>query len=137
MRALAILAVLAISSQPFDSAQGRQTFRSGVDLTTFGVTVTDKKGALVTNLSKDDFEIVEDGKQQAIQFFARGDADVAPELHLGLLLDTSGSMVEELRLARSAAVRFLNLLPEAEDITLVDFDDRSGSRATRSATSPA
>jgi Ca-activated chloride channel family protein len=127
MRGLVVLAVFAanlgLGSQPFDVAQGKPVFRAGVDLTTFGVTITDKKGALVTDLSKDDFVIVEDGKPQSLQFFARGDADVAPELHLGLLLDTSGSMAEDLKLARSAAVRFLNLLPEAEDITLVDFDD--------------
>jgi Ca-activated chloride channel family protein len=127
MRGLVVLAVFAanlgLGGQPFDFAQGGQVFRTGVDLTTFGVTITDKKGALVTDLSQDDFVIVEDGKPQSLQFFARGDADVGPELHLGLLLDTSGSMAEDLKLARSAAVRFLNLLPEAEDITLVDFDD--------------
>jgi Ca-activated chloride channel family protein len=38
------------------------------------------------------------------------------------MLDTSGSMESDLKLARSAAIKFLNLLPEAEDITLVDFD---------------
>ena len=38
------------------------------------------------------------------------------------MLDTSGSMETELKLARSASIKFLNLLPEAEDITLVDFD---------------
>ena len=119
MRGLAILAICAANL-----AIGQQAvFRTGVDLTTFGVSITDKKGALVTDLSKDDFAVIEDGKPQTIQFFARGDADVAPELHLGLLLDTSGSMAEDLKLARSAAVRFLNLVPEARDITLVDFDE--------------
>jgi Ca-activated chloride channel family protein len=38
------------------------------------------------------------------------------------MLDTSGSMENDLKLARSAAIKFLNLIPEAEDITLVDFD---------------
>jgi VWFA-related protein len=38
------------------------------------------------------------------------------------MLDTSGSMERDLRLARTAAIRFLNLLPRSEDITLVDFD---------------
>jgi len=42
---------------------------------------------------------------------------------VGLMLDTSASMEADLKLARSAAIKFLNLLPEAEDITLVDFDD--------------
>jgi Ca-activated chloride channel homolog len=39
-----------------------------------------------------------------------------------LLLDTSGSMGEDIGLARSAAVKFLNTLSEARDMTLVDFD---------------
>ena len=43
-------------------------------------------------------------------------------MHLGLMLDTSGSMERDIKLARSAAIKFLNMLPEAEDITLVDFD---------------
>jgi Ca-activated chloride channel family protein len=39
-----------------------------------------------------------------------------------LLFDTSGSMGEDIKLARSAAVRFLNTLSDAVDMTLVDFD---------------
>ena len=43
-------------------------------------------------------------------------------MHLGLLLDGSGSMEQDINLARGASIKFLNLLPHAEDITLVDFD---------------
>jgi Ca-activated chloride channel family protein len=43
-------------------------------------------------------------------------------MHVGLLFDTSGSMSDDIALARSAAVRFLNTLREARDMTLVDFD---------------
>jgi len=123
---LVLTCVLAIGVGA--SAQ-KPTFRSGVDLVTFGVTVIDKKGNLVTDLSQDDFEVYEDGKPQSVRYFARGDGDTAPETHLGLLLDTSGSMELDIKLARGAAIKFLNLLPEAEDITLVDFD--SEVRVTR------
>ncbi len=103
-------------------AQG-PVFRSGIDLVNFGVTVMDKKGTLVTTLTKDDFEVIEDGTPQTISEFVRGDAtEAAPELHLGLLLDTSGSMDEDMKLARSASIKFLNTLTDARDITLVDFD---------------
>jgi Ca-activated chloride channel family protein len=98
------------------------TFKTGVDLTTFGVTITDRKGNIVTGLSQDDFQIVEDGAPQAIQYFARGGGDSLPEMHLGLMLDASGSMQSDMKLAQGAAIKFLNLLPQAEDITLVDFD---------------
>jgi Ca-activated chloride channel family protein len=100
----------------------QQVFRAGVDLTTFGVTVTDRKGALVTDLGKDEFEILEDGKPQTIRHFAHGEGETSPEMHLGLMLDASGSMQSDMKLAQSAAIKFLNMLPAAEDITLVDFD---------------
>ncbi len=105
-----------------------QTFKSAVDLASFGVTVVDRKGNLVTDLDATDFEVIEDSRPQTISLFARG-GDIsdgrtssAPELHLGLLFDTSGSMEEDIRFSRSAAVKFLNSLPQAVDITLVDFD---------------
>ena len=98
------------------------TFRAAIDLVNFGVTVTDKKGNFLTDLAPDDFEIIEEGQKQSIKVFARGDQADALEMHVGLLFDTSGSMSEDLKLARSAAVKFLNTLPEAKDMTLVDFD---------------
>jgi VWFA-related protein len=116
-----LLFVLCSSFFPaFPSAQ--PVFRSGVDLTTFAVTATDKKGNIVTDLSRDDFEVFEDGKKQAPEYFAQGDGDAAPPMHLGLMIDASGSMQNDMKLAQGAAIKFLNMLPAAEDITLVDFD---------------
>ncbi len=99
-----------------------QVFRSTVDLVSLGVTVLDKDGGFVTDLTADDFEIVENGRPQAIKFFARGDSQPAPALHLGLLFDGSTSMEEDIAFSRSAAIKFLNTLPDAEEVTLVDFD---------------
>jgi Ca-activated chloride channel family protein len=105
------------------AAPAAQIFRSGIDLVHFTVTAVDRKGAIVTTLTRDDFEIREDGRVQRIEYFARGDqVEEAPELHLGLLFDTSGSMEEDVKLSRTAAIRFLNALPDATDMTLVDFD---------------
>ena len=89
---------------------------------TFGATVVDLKGELIRDLTPDGFEVLEDGKSQTLRFYAAGDGAAAPVLHLGLLLDASGSMVSDMKLAQSAAIKFLNLLPESQDITLVDFD---------------
>jgi Ca-activated chloride channel homolog len=115
--AASLLAAMAVTN-------GQQpTFRTGVDLVTFAVTVLDKKGNLVADLTKEDFTVIEDGKPQSVQYFARGDGESAPPTHLGLMLDTSGSMEQDISLARGAAIKFLNLLPQAEDITLVDFDN--------------
>ena len=91
---------------------------------TFGATVVDHKSELIRDLTPGDCEVLEDGKSQTLRFYAAGDGAAAPVLHLGLLLDASGSMVSDMKLAQSAANKVLNLLPKSQDITLVDFDTR-------------
>jgi Ca-activated chloride channel family protein len=99
------------------------TYRAGVDLVTFGVTAVDKRGNLLTDLTQADFEVIEDGQPQTVTHFTRGLGEgESVATHVGLMLDTSASMEMDLKLARSAAIKFLNMLPDAEDITLVDFD---------------
>jgi Ca-activated chloride channel family protein len=118
---LVVVAAIAIAMTGLDAQT--PTFRTGIDLATFGVTVVDRKGEYLTNLGLDDFEILEDGQKQTVKYFARGtDIENGPEMHVGLLFDTSGSMTDDIKLSRSAAVKFLNTLAEAKDMTLVDFD---------------
>lgn len=105
------------------AAQQGATFRSGVELVNVGVMVLDRRGNFVTDLAADNFELFEEGAKQPVSFFSRADADTdARHLRLGLLFDTSGSMVEDIEFARTAAIKFLKRLHEAEDVTLVDFD---------------
>ena len=122
-RALFVIAAASIALGLTKLGAQTPTFRTGIDLATFAVTVVDRKGEYLTNLSLEDFEILEDGQKQAIKYFARGtDLENGPEVHVGLLFDTSGSMTEDIKLSRSAAIKFLNTLSEAKDMTLVDFD---------------
>ena len=127
MRATLVIgaAVTALTAVPLPA---QQTFRTGVDLVHFAVVVTDKHGAPVTGLTPDDFELIEDGKRQTITYFAEGDpsqgtklGDALP-LHVGLALDTSGSMEMDIREVRTAVVKFLNANEAAADVTLVNFD---------------
>jgi len=111
-----------MASGALDGVSAQRVFRAGVDLATMAVTVTDRKGQIIADLTKDDFEIFEDGRKQAIEFFAQGDGDSAPPMHVGLMVDASGSMSSDMKLAQGAAIKFLNMLSAAEDITLVDFD---------------
>jgi Ca-activated chloride channel family protein len=111
---LFLLATLGVSAQ--------QTFRAGIDLVHFGVSVIDKQGLPVAGLKPEDFEILENGKKQSLQFFTAGDPETALPMHLGLLLDTSGSMADDLKDARAAAVKFVNAMEHASDFTVVDFD---------------
>jgi Ca-activated chloride channel homolog len=100
------------------------TFRSTIELVNLGVAVLDRQGVRVDDLKIEDFEVLESGRKQDIKYFLRGDEDAPqrPALHVGLLFDTSGSMHADIQLARSAAIRFLNRVPHAEDYTIVDFD---------------
>jgi Ca-activated chloride channel family protein len=115
--------VLAAVSLP----RGQVTFKSGIDLVSFGVTVVDKHGEFVKNLNEHDFEVYEDGRKQALKYFSGGSGEgtagsaSSPALHLGVLFDISGSMEEDMKLSRSAAIKFLNTLSDAVDMTLVDF----------------
>ena len=100
-------------------------FRTGVDVVNFGVTVLDENDNLVPSLKADDFKVYEDGVLQSINYFSeglRGDETEVP-LHLGLLFDTSVSMEQDAWFAKTAAIKFLNSLTQANDVTLVEFDD--------------
>ena len=126
MRTLIILFFASFVTTARSAPQQATTFRSGIDVVNIGVTVTDKKGNLITDLTIDDFEVTEDGRKQTLSYFAAGGGagPPGPELHLGLLLDVSESMGEDIGFTRTAAIKFLNTLTNAIDITVVDFDSQ-------------
>ncbi len=113
---------LSLAAAVTATVAAQQTFRTQIDLVHFGVVVTDKQGAPITGLTAGDFEVKEAGQPQAIKFFAAGDPETAPPLHIGFLLDSSGSMENDIKDVRTAAIKFLNAMEQAVDITLVDFD---------------
>lgn len=116
---LAVTAVVALERP----APAQQVFRAATDVVTLPVTVTGRGGVLVSGLRQDQFEVTEDGRPQALRYFAEGATPDVP-LHLGLLLDTSGSMERDLAAAVTAAIRFVNTLEEARSVTFVDFSTR-------------
>jgi len=117
-----VFAVILATSLAHPAAQ-QATFRTGTELVSLTATVTDRRGQHLTDLAREDFEVLEDGKPQTLQQFARGDdLETGPELHIGLLFDTSGSMDADIKMSRSAAIKFLNTMNYARDMTLVDFD---------------
>jgi len=104
-------------------AQDAPTVRVSSDLVYFGVTVTDKRGNVIPGLTTDDFEIIENGTPQRIMAFAAGADAASPDLHVGVMFDQSESMADDIDRARTAGIRFLNLVPSAVDITLVEFNE--------------
>jgi len=104
------------------AAQQPVVIRAGIDLVHFDVIVTDKRGAVVSGLTADDFEVVEQGTRQTLSTFAAGNRDASPDLHLGILVDVSGSM-GDLEDVRRITLQVLNGLPEATDYTVVVVGD--------------
>ena len=74
----AIAAVAGLAAQAPQPPQDTPTFRSGVQLIDVDVVVTDKDGMPVRNLTRDDFEIIEDGKVQEVRTFTEIDLPVEP-----------------------------------------------------------
>ncbi len=82
-------------------------------------TVYDKRGALVTDLGKEDFEVLENGRPQPIRYFAR-DSDLP--LTVALLVDVSGSVKEFIDQEKGAALQFLEaVLRPTDQAVLLGF----------------
>lgn len=84
-------------------------------------TVMDKKGRFVTNLTKDDFELVENKRAQTIQEFS---AETDLPLRLGILIDTSNSVRDRFKFEQQAATEFVHSVMTAsrDKAMLVSFD---------------
>jgi Ca-activated chloride channel family protein len=88
---------------------------------TMVVTVADKRHQLITGLSARDFAVYEDGKPQTISAFAAGDRS-GPQLHVGVLLDVSGSQALDLPFTKTASIKFVKSFGDAVvDVMFVDF----------------
>ena len=85
------------------------------------VTVTDRTGTHITDLTKDDFRLYEDGQQRPIEFFRK---DLNTPVSVGILVDTSGSMEPKIPQARAAIAEFIRDLNPRDDVFLFAFSDR-------------
>lgn len=95
------------------------TIQVTVDVVNVLCSVRDKRGALISNLTKDDFEIVEDGKRVPIKYFAR-ESDLP--LTIGLLVDVSASQENLIDIERRAAHGFLSSVLRKKDMAfLISF----------------
>src|SRR5215469_6233375 len=101
------------------TAQPQQppAFSADVKVVNVFATVRDKKGAIVKNLTQNDFVVEEDGRPQVVKYFSR---ESNLPLTLGLLIDTSGSVRTVLNDERTASYKFFDLiLREDRDLAFV------------------
>jgi VWFA-related protein len=104
-----------------DKDQGKiPVFRKNVTVVNVLLTVKDKHGALIPNLTKDHFDLLDDGKPQTIKYFS---AQSDLPLTLGLLIDSSYSMNRTLPEEKVVASGFLQKVLTEKDLAFViSFD---------------
>src|ERR1700677_76372 len=86
------------------------------------VTVIDKHGALVTNLTAKDFTLTEDGRPEVIKSFT---TQSNLPFRLGLLVDTSRSVYSAMDSERKAAEKFVDLMLPAADPKAAPHGDQA------------
>jgi Ca-activated chloride channel family protein len=111
----------APSSSQLPSGVSDQTYRVNVDLVNVLCSVFDKTtNTFVTTLSRDDFDVYEDGQKQAIKNFA---SETNLPLTLAMLVDTSNSVAPKLRFIQETATSFFqSILRNNDRAMLVEFD---------------
>ncbi len=118
MRIRAVLSYLCLASLAgglaFAAPPGQ--IRVQVNLVNLFATVRDKHKAIVTGLTKDDFQVYEDGQPQEITYFS---AESNLPITLGILVDTSGSEYFMLSAEKEAASRFLGRVLRKGDLAMV------------------
>ncbi len=125
MKAIGLAALAALAGTSL-LAQQQPSFKSGIRTVAIYATVTDGQGRLVTDLTRDDFEVLDDNKPQPLTLFS---ADIQP-VSVVVMLDRSGSMRSNFRLVEVAAEEFIRRM-------LPDDKARIGSFAERVQIDPA
>lgn len=100
--------------------QPEETLKINVNVVGLFFNVKDKHGTLIPNLTKDDFQVLEDGKAQTIKYFA---AESNLPLTLGILIDSSGSQRNVLDMEKQVGGAFLRQILTDKDLAyVIDFN---------------
>jgi len=115
--AIFVLALAALVSPPLVAQE--TTLRVDVKLVSIFVNVTDRNGAIVGGLAREDFTVTEDGRPQQIAVFER---QSELPLNLTLAIDTSGSVRKDMAQEADAARRFAHAILRPQDqMSLLQF----------------
>lgn len=110
----------AQQTSPQNDQESMGTLKVNVNVVQLFFNVKDKKGALIPNLTKDDFEIVEDGKPQTVKYFT---AESNLPLTLGIMIDASGSQARVLEMEKEVGGSFLSeILRPKDEAFVISFD---------------
>ena len=120
--AISVLPLLLLPSLALSQETPRGEFRisTDVDLVLLDVSVKQAKGGYVSGLTKDNFQIHENGAPQKITEFASADIPVA----VGLVFDDSGSMRSKRPDVITAGLVFIPASNPKDQIYVVNFNDK-------------
>ncbi len=103
------------------AAQAPSTLKISIDVVNVLAIVKDKKGHLIPNINKEDFEVTEDNKPQSLRYFSR---ETETPLTLGILVDTSPSQRRVLPIEQEQAKAFIQQVLRPKDMAFVlHFDE--------------
>jgi Ca-activated chloride channel family protein len=112
-----LLPLLLLAGFPISELAAQETtFHVDVKLVNIFVNVTDKNGAIVGGLTREDFAVSEDGRPQEIAVFER---QSELPLNLTLAIDTSGSVKKDMVDEADAAHRFVHAILRSQDLMSV------------------
>ena len=117
------LAAGAVSQQtpaprkgPLIEDDNGEPIRVDVDVVSLYCAVRNRQNGLVSTLTKDDFDLREDGVKQTVKYFSR---ETNIPLTLGLLVDVSGSQQNLIEIERRAASSFFRSVLKPKDVAFL------------------
>jgi VWFA-related protein len=114
-------ALAAQNPAPAQEKSGSPQFNVRVNVISIDAEVLDRSGNAVNDLTKDDFQVEEDGRPVAIANFARlQDRPVS----LAVVLDTSAISLAKINIARQFIFQIIHLLGREDETCLITFDAR-------------
>lgn len=110
----------ASSSNAGENKEDEESVKLNSSLVNLNVSATNRSGVAIASLTKEDFNIYENGEKQEVEFFAPSSAP----FNLVLVLDLSGSIKEKLDMVKSAALKFVDSVSKNDKVAVLTFTDK-------------
>ena len=116
-----VLSAALLSLPPRVTLHGQETptFSANSELVVLHVTVRDRKGAYVSGLTQEAFNVIEDGQAQTVRLFTDTDSPAT----IGLLIDSSGSMYQYRPITIAGAAAFAKASHAEDEIFALAFNE--------------
>lgn len=118
---LALLAALLPVGRCFSQETSGAVFRTDTRLVALYASVMDRHGNLLTDLTREDFTVLENSEEQEIRGFGREDVP----LSMGLIIDNSGSMRDKRTAVEQAALVLVDNSNPEDEVFIVNFNDEA------------